>query len=157
MSNQRLYRSTSDRMIAGVCGGLGKYFNVDPTIVRLAFLLLFFLGGGGFLLYLILWIVVPDEQRSSATPQEVMQANAHEMAQAAKQFGQSMGQAMGASSGDVAQSAARSGPVLFAVILIGLGILFLLQNLLRIDLGQFWPVILILIGLALLIPAMRRS
>ena len=157
MSNQRLYRSTSDRMIAGVCGGLGKYFNVDPTIVRLAFLLLFFLGGGGFVLYLILWIVVPDEQRLSSTPQEVMQANTQEMAQAAKQFGQSMGQAMGASSSDVAQSATRSGPVLFAVILIGLGILFLLQNLLRINLSQFWPVILILIGLALLIPAMRRS
>lgn len=157
MSNQRLYRSTSDRMIAGVCGGLGKYFNVDPTIVRLAFLLLFFLGGGGFVLYLILWIIVPDEQRSSATPQEVMQANTQEMAQAAKQFGQSMGQAMGASSGDVAQSATRGGPVLFAVILIGLGILFLLQNVLRINLSQFWPVILILIGLALLIPAMRRS
>ncbi len=157
MSNQRLYRSTSDRMIAGVCGGLGKYFNVDPTIVRLAFLLLFFLGGGGFVLYLILWIVVPDEQRLSSTPQEVMQANTQEMAQAAKQFGQSMGQAVGASSGDVTQSAARSGPVLFAVILIGLGILFLLQNLLRINLSQFWPVILILIGLALLIPAMRRS
>ena len=47
MSNQKLYRSLSDRMIAGVCGGLAKYFNVDATLVRLVFLLLFFLGGSG--------------------------------------------------------------------------------------------------------------
>ena len=144
-------------MIAGVCGGLGKYFSVDAVLVRLVFLLLLFLGGSGFLLYLILWIIVPDEQRLGAPPQEVMQANTQEMAQAAKQFGQSMGQAAGASSGDVAQSAARNGPLLFAIILIGLGIWFLLRNLLHIDLGQFWPVILIVIGLALLVAARRRS
>ncbi len=58
--------------------------------------------------------------------------------------------------GDVAQAAARNGPLIFAVMLIFLGVWFLLQNLLHIDLGQFWPVILIVIGLALLIPAMRR-
>ena len=157
MSNQRLYRSRSDRMIAGVCGGLGKYFNVDPVIVRLVFLLLLFLGGSGFLLYFILWIVVPDEQRLGASPQEVVQANAQEMAQSAQELGKSMGQAVGSSSGDVAQSAARNGPLIFAVILIFLGIWFLLQNLLHIDLGQLWPVVLIVVGLALLIPAMRRS
>ena len=121
-------------MIAGVCGGLGKYFSVDPVIVRLVFLLLLFLGGSGFLLYLILWIIVPDERQAGAAPQSVVQANTQEMA----------------------QSAARKGPLIFAVILIFLGIWFLLQNLLDIDLGQLWPVILIVIGLALLIPALRK-
>jgi phage shock protein C len=158
MNNQsRLFRSSTDRMIAGVCGGLAKYFSVDATIVRLVFLLLFFLGGSGFLLYLILWIIVPDEKHLDATSQETVQANTQEVAQTAKQFGQTVGQAMGSSSGDVAQSAARNGPLIFAIILIGLGIWFLLQNLLHIDLGQFWPVILIVIGLALLVPALRRS
>ena len=133
MSSQKLYRSSSDRMIAGVCGGLGKYFTVDPTLVRLVFLLLLVLGGSGFLLYLVLWIVVPDEQLGAA-PQSVVQANTQEMA----------------------QSAARKGPLIFAVILIFLGIWFLLQNLLDIDLGQLWPVILFVIGLALLIPALRK-
>lgn len=156
MSNQRLYRSSTDRMIAGVCGGLGKYFSVDPTIVRLVFLLLLILGGSGFLLYLILWIVVPDEQQLGAAPRDVMQANTQEMAQSAREFGKSMGQAAGSSSGDVAQSAARNGPLIFAVILIFLGIWFLLQNLLHIDVGQLWPVILIVIGLALVIPALRK-
>ena len=156
MSGQKLYRSSSDKMIAGVCGGLGKYFSVDATIVRLVFLLLLIFGGAGFLLYLILWIVVPDEQRLGAPPQDVMQANTQEMAQSAREFGKSMGQAVGSSGGDVAQSAARNGPLIFAVLLIFLGIWFLLQNLLHIDLGQLWPVILIVIGLALLIPALRR-
>ncbi len=157
MNNQRLYRSASDRLIAGVCAGLGKFFSVDPTIVRLVFLLLFFLGGSGLLLYIILWIIVPDERRLDATPQEVMHANTQELAESAKQLGQNVGQAVGASSGDVAQTAARHGPLIFAVILIGLGLWFLLQNLLHVDLSQFWPVILIVIGLALLIPALRRS
>lgn len=152
MSNQKLYRSETDRMIAGVCGGLAKYFSVDTTLVRLVFLLLLFLGGSGFLLYFILWIIVPRESHLTGTPQEVVQANAQEMAQTAREFGQSMG----ASSGDTAQSAARNGPLLFAVLLIILGVWFLLQNLLHIDLSQFWPVILIVIGLALLIPVMRR-
>ena len=156
MSNQRLYRSSTDRMIAGVCGGLGKYFSVDPTIVRLVFLLLLILGGSGFLLYLILWIVVPDEQQLGAAPRDVMQANTQEMAQSAREFGKNLGQAAGSSSGDVAQSAARNGPLIFAVILIFLGIWFLLQNLLHIDVGQLWPVILIVIGLALLIPVLRK-
>jgi phage shock protein C len=153
----QLYRSASDRVLAGVCGGLAKYFSVDTMLVRLVFLLLLFFGGGGVVLYLILWIIVPDERRLDATPQETMQTNTQEMAQTARQFGQSMGQAMGSVSGDAAQTGARNGPVIFAIILIGLGLWFLVQNLLHIDLGQLWPVVLIVIGLALLVPALRRS
>jgi phage shock protein C len=152
MSNQKLYRNETDRMIAGVCGGLAKFFNVEATVVRLVFLLLFFLGGSGFLLYLILWIIVPQESHTAGTPQDVVQANAQDMAQTARNLGQNVG----GSTGDVAQSAARNGPLIFAVLLIFLGGWFLLQNLFHIDLGQFWPLILIIIGLALLIPAMRK-
>lgn len=61
MEPRKLYRSRSESMIAGVCGGLANYFGMDPTIMRLIFLLLFFLGGNGLLIYLILWIVVPLE------------------------------------------------------------------------------------------------
>ena len=62
MVNQ-LTRSRSDRMIAGVCGGLARYFNVDPSLIRLAFALAFVFGGSGLLLYLILWVVLPAEAR----------------------------------------------------------------------------------------------
>jgi len=57
----KLYRSQTDKMVAGVCGGLAEHFKIDPSLVRLAFVLLFFFGGHGLLLYLILWIIMPTE------------------------------------------------------------------------------------------------
>ena len=59
---KRLYRSKKDRMIAGVCGGLAEYFNIDPVIVRALFLVLLFGAGSGILLYLILWLIVPESE-----------------------------------------------------------------------------------------------
>jgi phage shock protein C len=56
---RKLVRSRTDRRLAGVCGGLGDYLNVDPTVVRLIFILLALTGGHGLLIYLILWLVVP--------------------------------------------------------------------------------------------------
>ncbi len=62
MENKKLYRSNTDKMIAGVCGGLGTYFNVDPTLIRLIFALLVVFGvGSGILLYIILAIIMPLE------------------------------------------------------------------------------------------------
>jgi len=60
---KQLTRSTSDRMIAGVCAGLGEYLNIDPTVVRLLFVLGFFLSGGfGMVIaYLIMALIVPEE------------------------------------------------------------------------------------------------
>jgi phage shock protein C len=59
---KRLYRSKNDRMIAGVCGGLAEYFNVDPVIIRIiAFILLLPGGLPGIVPYVILWIVVPEK------------------------------------------------------------------------------------------------
>lgn len=58
---RQLTRSKTDRRIGGVCGGLGHYFGVDPTWIRLAFALAFVFAGTGLLLYLILWIVIPEE------------------------------------------------------------------------------------------------
>ncbi len=56
---RRLRRSSKDKKIAGVCGGFGVYFNVDPTLVRVLWILAILMGGTGLLLYLILWIVMP--------------------------------------------------------------------------------------------------
>lgn len=58
---RRVYRSRTDKKIAGVCGGLAKYFDIDPVIVRLFWILFFFLGGAGIILYIIAWIVIPLE------------------------------------------------------------------------------------------------
>lgn len=59
--SKRLYRSRLDRMIGGVCGGLGDYFDIDPTVVRLLFVFGTLLGGPGVIAYLILLVVVPLE------------------------------------------------------------------------------------------------
>jgi phage shock protein C len=58
---RKLYRSKSNRQLAGVCGGLAQYFNIDPTLVRVLFILLAVLGGSGLVLYLAMWIIVPKE------------------------------------------------------------------------------------------------
>jgi phage shock protein C len=59
---KRLYRSESDRIIGGVCGGLGEYFNIDPVIFRVIFVILLLPGGlPGFIPYIVLWIIVPTE------------------------------------------------------------------------------------------------
>ena len=72
---KRLYRSRTDKVIGGVCGGLAEYFDVDPTLVRLLVVLLFLAGGIGVLAYLIAWIVIPKTslvayaQAPPATPE----------------------------------------------------------------------------------------
>lgn len=59
--DKKLYRSLTDRKIAGVCGGLGEYFDIDPTIIRLIMAALTVIGvGSGLLIYVIAWIVMPE-------------------------------------------------------------------------------------------------
>ena len=60
MEPKRFYRSTTDKRIAGVAGGLAEYFAIDPLLVRLVFVILVLAGGGGLLLYIILWIITPE-------------------------------------------------------------------------------------------------
>lgn len=66
-SRGRLYRDTNEKMLGGVCSGIAAYFRIDPTVVRLLFLVLFFGGGSGFLLYLLLWIILPSKPLDHVT------------------------------------------------------------------------------------------
>lgn len=59
--NKRLYRSRKDQQIAGVCGGVADYLGVDPTLVRLLWVIFALAGGPGLLLYVIMWAIVPEE------------------------------------------------------------------------------------------------
>jgi phage shock protein PspC (stress-responsive transcriptional regulator) len=63
-TRKRLHRSKPNAMFAGVAAGLAEYFNVDPALVRLLFVVLAFTGGHGLLLYLILWAILPVEDRA---------------------------------------------------------------------------------------------
>ncbi len=59
---KRLYRSKNDRIIAGVCAGIGKYFNVDPVLIRLIWVVATLFAGSGILAYIIAWIIIPIEK-----------------------------------------------------------------------------------------------
>jgi len=68
---KKLYRKRNDKMLGGVCAGLGEYFHIDPTIVRIIFVILALIGFGGAILYLILWLIVPLEPLESQETIEV--------------------------------------------------------------------------------------
>ena len=60
---RKLTRSTTDRRIAGVCGGLANYLTVDPVVLRIIFLISLVFGGLGFWVYLVIWLVAPEDNR----------------------------------------------------------------------------------------------
>lgn len=61
MNGKKLYKSATDRKIAGVCGGIAEYFNVDATLIRLAWVLFSLLGGSGLLAYIIAALIMPEQ------------------------------------------------------------------------------------------------
>lgn len=60
-TTKRLHRTSRGAMIGGVCAGLGEYFAVDPTLIRVIFIVLALIAGHGILLYIILWLLLPNE------------------------------------------------------------------------------------------------
>ena len=64
---KRLYRSTKNRRLCGVCGGIGDYFNIDPVIVRLLWILFTLAGGGGIIAYIIACLIVPEEPQQESS------------------------------------------------------------------------------------------
>ncbi|MGB5849502.1 MAG: PspC domain-containing protein [Ignavibacteriaceae bacterium] len=174
MTSKKLYRSRIDRMIAGVCGGLAKYFDIDPTIVRVLFVVSIFIGGGGIVAYIILWIVVPEEQlifQSAAQDSQTHQSdsNSEESNSNTNQdsskfdstsFNAGINQKVNEATNEINKilDEAKSNKKVFGgTILILLGILFLLDNLFPyFDFGDYWPIILIVIGVGIIIKATRN-
>lgn len=135
MEGRVLRRSRSDRMIAGVCGGLANYFGVDSVLVRLIFVLVTAVWGAGILVYIVLAIVVPEEPIVTADVAGGVPA------------------ATG-TTGTATDRRASAG-----LILVGIGLIFLLRNLgvlWWLDWGRFWPIILIIVGAAILLQRGRR-
>ncbi|OGZ34664.1 MAG: hypothetical protein A2174_02540 [Candidatus Portnoybacteria bacterium RBG_13_41_18] len=94
---KKLYRSQSDKIIAGVCGGLAKYFEIDPILVRAAFILLALINGAGLLVYIIMTIIVPKEPAegqemgtSNLNIEEKIKESAQEFKKEAQAFGQNL-------------------------------------------------------------------
>jgi len=158
---KRLYRSRSDRMIWGVCGGLAKYFDMDPTIVRAIAVLSIFCGSLGVWAYIILAILVPLEDSKTTEPKDTIKENVEEIKETTSELGREIHSALAGEKGGTEETAKirhRRRNAL-GIILIVLGVLFLL--------GSFnlfwwfrwatlWPLILVAIG-ALIIFSTRRG
>ena len=156
----RLYRSRSDRMICGVCGGLAKYFDIDPTIVRIIAVLLAFANGLGILAYIIMAIVVPQEGSKVATPKEAVEENVEDLKETAGKLGREIRSALTeekVESEAVDKVRRRRGIV--GIILIVLGI-FLLAGSFNLfwwfHWGNLWPLILVAVGLLIIFSTRRR-
>jgi phage shock protein C len=155
---RKLYRSRSERMIAGVAGGLGVYLQVDPVWIRLLFVALLFASSLGFWLYLVLWIVVPDERRAGTLTGDSVQANVQDLADRAREFGQSVQRGLQDRQVGVGEGSS-SGAIIVGLAFILLGIFLLLQRLnffWWLNWGVMWPMLLILLGGALLFSRIRE-
>jgi len=148
MENQpkRLYRSRSDRIIAGICGGLGRYFNIDPVFVRIAFILLTLADGFGLLLYLILLIFVPEE------PGEHVEVDRGEKI---KEFASRVGQEAKSWTEGVRSNKNWLGDKrnVIGLIIIIFGLILLINQLFAWSWFKwhlFWPLIIVIIGLYLI-------
>jgi phage shock protein C len=154
---KKLYRSTTDKMLGGVAGGLGEYFGIDSTLIRVLFIVIVFLGGGGIIAYIILWIVVPQK------PYELPKYNFNQppsegSSESGFSSGQSKSDSFSVSNGAIIGSVVQTNnkQIWIAVILIVIGGLLLLDNIFpRFNFNHYWPVILIGIGIGLLLKAKK--
>ncbi len=144
--NRKLYRSRKDKMIAGVAAGLGEYFDVDSTLIRILFVVSLFFGGFGILAYIILWIVVPEEPFpfTGSSQNEDTKKNESSDQSANETYQQTLREH-------------RERRRNFAgVILIIIGVVFLANNYIpRIHFSDFVPLIIIAIGIAILVNIKR--
>lgn len=125
-----LRRSRDDRVIGGVCGGLGRYFGIDPVILRIAFVLLLLAGGAGLLLYVIAWIAIPEERPGDALAERA----------------------------DIDALGRGGGPELVGIALVVVGAFFLVREAFPdvFDSDYIWPILLIVLGLVVLARGVRR-
>ena len=158
---KRLHRSRSDRMIGGVCGGLAQYFDMDPTIVRLIFVLLLFANGLSLLAYIIMVIVVPIEGSKTAAPKETIKENVKEIKEAAQELSSEIHSTIsGQETSPEASVKVHRQRNLIGIALIVIGVLTLMgtSNLFWwFRWGYLWPLILIVVGLIIIFGAKREK
>ncbi len=144
-SSSKIYRSEQNRILAGVAGGIGEYFTLDPVLIRIILVLIGLSGGGGIILYLVLWLIIPGQPENSASNnQENLKKNAQEIKDQTKKY-------LEDARGVFQKKEAR---VWLGFSLVFLGFYFILMNfgfLTRfLSFFQLWPLLLVGLGLALL-------
>jgi len=150
---KKLYRSVTDKMLAGVCGGLAEYFAIDPVIIRLIFVLAVIFGGSGILAYIILWIVIPVKPFritpfNSNPPKGSSEPSEEEKKSENSQFNMNI----------VNEKPQNNRSIYAGAFLILLGGIFLLDNFVpHFHFGDFWPLILIGLGFAIILNARNNN
>jgi len=150
LNGRRLYRSRDERVLAGVAGGVAKYFELDPALVRVAWAILILATGGAFLLlYIVMWLVVPE------APPEVADASAAPPDMPAGTPPSSIAQDWRAQS-RARRGGSGSGAIVLGAILVLVGAWLLARAYFPLlDADRIWPVALILLGILLLVGALR--
>lgn len=133
-----LHRSSTNKVVAGVAGGLGEYFDVDPTIIRIAFILLSVFGGSGILIYLVLWLIMPKTD-STGLPKDHLRNSVNEMRDSFKGFAEDI--KSGSNMGE------RRKWLGIVILVLGLAALFDSFGFGFSEGNKLWPIILIVLGL----------
>lgn len=158
--NRRLYRCRHDRRLAGVAGGIAEYFDADPTLVRILWILSIFLGGTGLLLYLAMAIIVPLESETGFAPGGApIGSDAGEGGSAAVDPATGSAWAQPAPAGHLHRTRGRgNGMTIAGIVLILFGSLALADTFLPdwLDHGRFlWPAFVVGLGVLLVASAVR--
>ena len=145
----RLYRSKSDRILGGVCAGLGSFLRIDPVFIRIFFIVWTVLGEFAVLIYFLLWVIVPSD--SSTDADESFQIN--DLGARFHQMGQEIAEVTRQPNSEL---------IIFAGVgLIAWGVYYLVRRLIPLDFGAYsqylWPAMLIIAGLFVIIRTTRRG
>lgn len=161
---KKLYRNEYNKMIGGVCSGLAGYLAIDPTIVRLVFLVLLFLGhGAGFVMYIILLVVLPKRGVMFNDPNFKPGVDFKDYRVPPTQpFSQPFGEPFTPpfNFAPVPPKKTSNASVIFGVVLVVLGTLFLIDELDFIpdwDFDKLWPVILVAAGAAIIVTGKKKQ
>lgn len=150
MSYQRLYRSTTSKVFGGVAGGIAEYFNMDPVIIRIIFVLAAIFGGGGVVIYLVLWIAVPERPYTStmfnmgSSPGPEASADTAPKSEPVTEAG--------------SEARRHSGSLIGGVILIGIGAIILATRVIpNVFFSDLWPFVLVVAGIVLIVTSMNQQ
>jgi len=148
---KRLVRSKKDRYLAGVCGGLGEYFDIDPLVFRLLFIILTIFAGSGIIIYIIFWILMPEENENRSNDiGENIKEGANKMAQEIKEKAKDVDK----------EEKDKRGRLIGGLIILAVGLIFLFDNILPqlgLNFGKLWPLIIIIIALGIIIDSGKRK